>query len=526
MFSLSPKTSRCCWAILLTALVSRPVQGQQAVPDPKVSPAAPTAVTDNSLSTWSPLGWDMLSPNMYGDIVGIRPLFVSSFVPGTPGSSRQISGSIIFSNDGVIANAIYRANLDPQPASAILTRFSLGTFTLNGKPIAAVPTFTATATVPNTDPFPATVGLLENSTITQDIRTQFANAGENAVFNSASRATQLLRNLYNIFLVYDLVIPGIPSQSVFLAMPNPVDGALVGRTKISTDNNPLPRDRFIFDYDYLNQTPLSPGGMDMHRYCFGVEKTFFDGMASIELRLPFASTVDTLATQGGITGSSTQFGNLHLTLKTLAYSTDFFAISGGLGISVPTASDTRLQVNNVDLVRINNETVLLTPFVAILATPTERSFGQFWAQYGFDPTGNPVQALGAAGLEQIGRLNDPQLLQLDCQFGYWMIHPATTSSGLRGLAPFLELHYNTTTSAKDHVSRGALTIVDALGHYHELNLSAAVTAQLMDNIFLTGGVTAPLMQGNNRFGDYQIGMRLNWFYGRTANARRAAISNF
>src|SRR5439155_24227879 len=98
--------------------------------------------------------------------------------------------------------------------------------------------------------------------------------------------------------------------------------------------------------------------------------------------------------------------NLHVTLKALAYSGEFLSLSGGLGISTPTAGDTRLRLGGVDLVRIDNETVLLTPFAAVLFTPSDRAFAQVWTQVGFDTRGNPVRAnLGTQGLQEIGRLN-------------------------------------------------------------------------------------------------------------------------
>ena len=38
----------------------------------------------------------------------------------------------------------------------------------------------------------------------------------------------------------------------------------------------------------------------------GIEKTFLDGNASVELRVPFASTLDSAITAGGTTGRNTE----------------------------------------------------------------------------------------------------------------------------------------------------------------------------------------------------------------------------
>jgi hypothetical protein len=60
---------------------------------------------------------------------------------------------------------------------------------------------------------------------------------------------------------------------------------------------------------------------------------------------------------------------------------------------------------------------------------------------------------------------------------------------------------------------GNLTVTDGLGRYHEFNASAGATAQIGDRLLATVGVTAPLRGGNDRFGDYQLGLRLNYLFG-------------
>jgi len=447
------------------------------------------------------------TPNMYGDILGNRPLAVTVF---TPGSTRQISGLVNGLNPNLISGpAIFAANLAPAPSSPTLTRVSLPPLTLLGQTLTTVPSYTATAPISNGPLFPATVALSENATTTGDVQNLFALPGETAIFNNGSTAIQVLRNQYNIFLIYDLVRPG---SAVTVAMANPVDGGLIGRTKISTGNNPLPRDRLIVDYDYINDAPLRADGQDVHRLSVGFEKTFLCGRASVELRAPFASTINTTSDEGVLSGDSTEFGNLHLTFKALLFSNEHAAASAGVGVSIPTAEDTALRVAGQDVIRIENEAFLYTPFAALLLTPNDRLFAQAWFQYGYDGNSNPVLA-GFGNLQQIGRLTDPELMQIDGQLGYWISRTTTECGGTRGFAPFVEIHYNKTTSGRDSVTAGALTVTDSLNHYNELNLSAGVVAQLGDHLQVTGGATVPLRDGNDRFGDYQLGVRVNWFFG-------------
>ena len=89
-------------------------------------------------------------------------------------------------------------------------------------------------------------------------------------------------------------------QHVFVNVPTPTGGGVVGQTRISDDNSPLPRDRVLFNYDYFDGTPLTPNGLDVHRMEAGFEKTFFDGWTSVELRLPFASSLSSDIASDGV----------------------------------------------------------------------------------------------------------------------------------------------------------------------------------------------------------------------------------
>jgi len=87
-------------------------------------------------------------------------------------------------------------------------------------------------------------------------------------------------------------MPPGPAQTIITTIPGrivtldvPLAGSIVERTKIGEDNNPLPRDRVFFTYDYFNSVPLN-GEVGVHNFVLGFEKTFCDQMASIEVRVP------------------------------------------------------------------------------------------------------------------------------------------------------------------------------------------------------------------------------------------------
>jgi hypothetical protein len=304
----------------------------------------------------------------------------------------------------------------------------------------------------------------------------------------------------------------------------------VGRTKLSDDNNPLPRDRVFFDYDYFNRVPLTPAGQDVHRYTPGFEKTFFDQMASVEVRMPFAATLDSDQTLGATNDMrNAEFGNLHVTLKGLLYANPCLHVAAGLGIDIPTADDSRLFSNNREFLRVRNEAVVLTPYVAYLVTPNDRLFFQNWLAFDLLTNGNSVIALpGSVDSTNVGRLNDQNVLQIDAQLGYWLYKAEDHCAWVTALAPFLELHYNSSINDADGVQFSRFSLAPRSGHFDELNLSTGVVAQFGDNCTLALGAAFPLKEGTNRSFDYQLGVRANFFFGPTARnrSRATAVSGF
>lgn len=240
--------------------------------------------------------------------------------------------------------------------------------------------------------------------------------------------------------------------------------AAVGATSlvnpsVADNNSPIPRDRVSFRYNHFHnalqvtgisnqvfgatgqQSGINAGQSDdpstrtvgdairefnVNMYTFGFEKTFFDRMLSLELRVPFATSVASkLDFQAGritsFTGSfdaanppnaifntqftpqdtlgreSTEFGNLQLIFKGLLTESPCWALAGGVGVLIPTAQDARVRVQDFagDVVfqqtsiqrfrefRIDNETWALSPYLAAVATPNDRLFAQGFLQFDF-----------------------------------------------------------------------------------------------------------------------------------------------
>lgn len=314
-------------------------------------------------------------------------------------------------------------------------------------------------------------------------------------------------------------IPGVNNGNR-LRIPNPAAAGVVGRVKAAEDNSPLPRDRVLFNFDSFRGVPLGQTDWEVQRYQVGFEKTFLDQRVSIEARLPFAQTLDSTFSPDA-ERSNTELGNLRLTLKALPWRGETFSFAGGLAMTVPTA-DSTVQVarDGSFILQVRNQATLVEPYIAALWTPNETFFAQVWGAYTFDPLGNPITINPALLPDRspFGRLHEVTVLSLDAQVGFWLFrHP---EASLRGLAPILELHYNGAVSNGTVVNtRDGSTYQSDISGLNELNVTIGLVADFANNLNLGIGAVLPMRDGQNRTFDYQIGMRLNWFFGPTARAR-------
>src|SRR5262245_35726605 len=380
------------------------------------------------------------------------------------------------------------------------------------------PIFTAANTVSPTPGVRQTNPLFENSQLSEVLQTPVPHGSVAYISGTATEMVDptTLLTPHRIDVVYD-----VSQVGVGLALPP--DGGMVGRTKLTDDNNPIPRDRVMLGYDYYSN-PILAAGLDVHRFGIGLEKTFLDQRASVEVRMPFASTLDSVTGAGGAAVRGVEWGNLFTAVKGLFLTGEELNVSAGFAVAFPTASDAVLMAfDGREFVRVKNQSVLVQPFVAALYTPGERFFAQAWLQGSFDPRGNEVLTdFDGTGLRHAGKLVDQSRVALDMQVGYW-VYRRYAGDGLRGVAPFFELHYNSTITDADQVAappRTTIGVVDK--RFDEVNATVGLTALFGSNLMIMTGLVVPLRDGDNRFFDYQFGVRANWFYGPTARARELA----
>ena len=535
--------------------------------DPKAIDRAPDAFAGATEAGTQP--GEMFDARMFGDQFGVytatirRQILIpqqiviprqsivpqQSVVQQQVNSTRSVTDTVMSGGSPTVFT-----NNPPSSGTPTILNFTTGAVgnSIFGQAILVSPAFTSSGTVSG---IPTQTPLLENAGITL-LAANLAQPGEQVFYRSgvANTTGADISGIFpaNVVQTYDyvsaqivsvvvplpplvvplpsLVVPlpplVVPTQ-VVAYLPLPSGGGVVGATKLTDGNSPIPRDRFIFDFDYFSNTPLAINGFDVYRFSPGIEKTFFNGRASVELRAPFASSIDSSSNLSGISNRATAFGDVHMTFKGLFYASERVNLATGVGLSLPTGYDTQVRfADGTDLIRIKNRSVLIAPYIAGLFTPTERLYVQNWAQVNFDGNGSPVYVNpDLNGLQQAGRLRNQTLLQLDSQVGYWLKQDKTGQDFLTALSLFVELHYTTALDNAGSVQSGNLSITSTNNRFDELNLTTGVNAVIQQRLSALLGVVLPLRTGGDRFFDYQIGVRLNYFFGPDPTPR-TYVSNY
>lgn len=313
---------------------------------------------------------------------------------------------------------------------------------------------------------------------------------------------------FDAFYFYDYVI------RLNTALADVSSGG-VGRMKIADNGVVLPQDRLFFRYGNIYNTTYGSGSPNLNRFVTGFERAFMDNLLSLELRAPFATDAVQSGTYGGNTftnGTTTRFGNLGLYLKGLLVDNGRLAVSGGVGISLPTASDTRLSyANGTELLHISSEAVHLQPFLGMLYTPNSRCFAQAFVQYDVATNGNSVAVNTGPGMTVAGSLTDANHLLFDGAIGYWL-YQNNQARGLTGIIPMLEVHQTVATGAGDVVSAGPFQIGNFNGNRSITSLVAGTTFEFGTRTQMTAGYATAL--GSDRDYDGALQVQLNRLLGR------------
>lgn len=280
-------------------------------------------------------------------------------------------------------------------------------------------------------------------------------------------------------------VPKPISQSKLVLIPV----ASAGVFKVAENESPMPRDRVFLTYNYfanlqgpqvganapLNSTQTTtsgPGGgtrtttdlfipsaprvtADLHRQVFGFEKTFLDGFASIELRVPIVQQA------GSVDGFSSRYGGDLTIIGKYAFLMDPVVgdvLSGGLAVTAPTGP-------SIDTLQGPLHSTLLQPWFGYI-----RNFDRFYVQ-GFHSLVAPTDA------------RDVALLFNDVGVNYWLYRGG--ADGLvSAVVPTFEVHV--TTPLNQRTMDGPIFVPDIV------TLTGGVHLGLRGNSSLSLGVVTPI----------------------------------
>lgn len=332
------------------------------------------------------------------------------------------------------------------------------------------------------------------------------------------------------------ILPSDPGNSISAVLDLPTAGG--PHLLVAENNKALPTDRVYLNYNHFHNALLygvnqvSLGGafasnqrLAVNRYTFGLEKTFFDGVWSAEVRVPFVGRDDThffpdpgMAPDGITSVNSSEFGNVSLILKTLLYADDKFALSGGLGLETPTGDAAQARVGSFRYV-VENDAVYLHPYLAVLRTSDDDLFFNGFLQVDVPTGGNDLRStdLGAGMSRTVGTLNDQALLHLNVGGGFWFFRSSRRDT-FTGLAGLVELHYTQTFGGTDRIAFGPLppTIAgdrrvvfsNRRNHYGLLNLTTGLNVELTPDTLLRCAIAVPLLPADNRLFDAEPMLQL------------------
>lgn len=264
--------------------------------------------------------------------------------------------------------------------------------------------------------------------------------------------------------------------------------------KVAENESPMPLDRLFYSfafYDNVNgsinkRLETAIDRINAFRSTFGIEKTFFEGAASLEFRLPI-NTLEVDANTNELKNTSTATGDLLTTLKYAPYrDKNGNIISFGVRISAPTGST---DFGGTGLFTGFHDCTI-QPFVGYIY-----NMGKVFVQ-------------GFSAIEVPFDTNDATIVYNDIGVGYRLYQAdANDYRLLTGVVPTVELHVDTPLNHQGIFS----DLGDPAGYDDVVSITTGVTFLLGKNSSLGLGVVVPIT-GPKPY-DWEAQVQLNWKYG-------------
>jgi hypothetical protein len=342
------------------------------------------------------------------------------------------------------------------------------------------------------------------------------------------------------------------------------------RLSVADANSPLPTERLYYSYRHLhNASSVNVHGFseaaNRDQHLLAWENAILARAASLEIRVPIEyrtpGSVGSLLTPDDdiadpfiADSHRAELGNISLIFKLLLVEQSWYALSAGLGVTLPSSqgfnsliginsevafSDPGLTADGITVFSstFDNESVYLSPFLAWVVTPAPRWFHQGFLQVeaAANPSRASIDGVGAVVFSQdgapigafnydafVGSLADihPEaLLRLNLGGGY-MFAEGVVGAGQMQLAAVLELHYTAVLSdakmqeidvlpglgSGGTIPRDSYLVGNA-GTGDMVNIATGVSAR-WDEWLMTNGVILPLRESPDRGYDASYNLQL------------------
>jgi len=282
-------------------------------------------------------------------------------------------------------------------------------------------------------------------------------------------------------MIGDLLVPSGSSRLVFVTTSPTATATRSFRIpsashgfKMANNESPRPQNRVFFNFNYFNdvegrvnrQLGSDIGTEKVYMETFGFEKTFLDGNASLEMRLPLNTLTASGSRTPGLGGNFTDIGNLTVVFKGVLWADNLTGnlISGGLAVTVPTGPNS--FAGSGATVGTFQDTVL-QPYLGYIWTR-----GNFFF-HGFSALDIPTDP------------NDVTLLYNDLGVGYFLKREPGGARFVTAVAPTFEVHVN---DPLDH--RGSIASSGSIPDW--VDLTEAVTLEFRGRSTLAVGVSEPV----------------------------------
>ena len=237
---------------------------------------------------------------------------------------------------------------------------------------------------------------------------------------------------------------------------------LLTQPNVTERFNASVQNRIWADYRHWNNAvSLNGKSRPVEQFSFGLEKQILRRTA-VEVHVPiisqFASkqTADSFAT-------STELGNILVSVKQMLRQNSKWTVSGGIGVTLPTAEDYRLPIATA---RLKNSASSLVSFFGVQWHPNHDTFGHFIVQANL-----PIEKNELVFGDTRQKIEGQQVIRTGIQLGHWIYRMEHGELPCRWGA-FAEVHYTAVMHGSPQYKPGDV-FVSAVGS-NQSTLTAAV----------------------------------------------------